>query len=176
MLGGGKPQWTVLQHNGPLFPPAYEPHKVPVIVNGKEIILPDLAEEYSTMYAKFIDTPYIESNTFKKNFWKELKPTLPENLNIQSLDQIDFTSIKNYLIMEKEKKAEISKEEKEAIKKKQDENDEPYKYCIIDGVQQQVGNFKIEPSGNLRTGPFAVPRSSDPSTAGITKETSSGIS
>ena len=147
MLGGGKPQWTVLQHNGPLFPPAYEPHKVPVIVNGKEIILPDLAEEYSTMYARFIDTPYIESNTFKKNFWKELKPTLPENLNIQSLEQIDFTPIKNYLIMEKEKKAEMSKEQKEAIKKKQDENDEPYKYCIIDGVQQQVGNFKIEPPG-----------------------------
>ena len=49
--------------------------------------------------------------------------------------------------MEKEKKAEMSKEEKESIKKKQDENDEPYKYCIIDGVQQQVGNFKIEPPG-----------------------------
>lgn len=147
MYGGGKPQWTVLQHNGPMFPPAYKPHKIPVIINGKEIILPELAEEYATMFAKFIDTPYMESNTFKKNFWKELKPTLSSNIQVESLDQIDFTPIKNYLIMEKEKKTQMSKEEKEAEKKKQDEIDEPYKYCIIDGVQQQVGNFKIEPPG-----------------------------
>jgi DNA topoisomerase-1 len=147
MLGGGKPQWTVLQHNGPMFPPAYEPHKVPVIINGREVVLPELAEEYSTMYARFIDTPYVESNTFKKNFWKELKPTLPDNLGVQSLEQIDFTPIKNYLLMEKDKKANLTKEEKEVIKKKQDEIDEPYKFCIIDGVQQQVGNFKIEPPG-----------------------------
>lgn len=147
MFGGGKPQWTVLQHNGPMFPPAYKPHKVPVIINGKEVILPDQAEEYATMFAKFIDTPYIENNTFKKNFWKDFKPTLPTELKVQSLDEIDFTNIKNYLIREKEKKKEISKEEKEKLKKKQDELDEPYKFCIIDGVQQQVGNFKIEPPG-----------------------------
>lgn len=147
MYGGGKPQWTVLQHNGPMFPPAYIPHKVPVIINGNQVILPDQAEEYATMYAKFIGTDYDSSNTFRKNFWKELKPTLPTNLNIDSLDKIDFTPIKNYLIMEKEKKANMTKEEKELAKKKQDEIEEPYKYCIIDGVQQQVGNYKIEPPG-----------------------------
>jgi DNA topoisomerase-1 len=147
MYGGGKPQWTVLQHNGPMFPPAYVPHKVPVIVNSNQVILPEQAEEYATMYARFIGTDYDTNNTFRKNFWKELKPTLPTNLNIDSLDQIDFTPIKNYLIMEKEKKANMTKEEKELAKKKQDDLEEPYKYCIIDGVQQQVGNFKIEPPG-----------------------------
>jgi DNA topoisomerase-1 len=130
-----------------MFPPAYIPHKVPVIINGNQVILPDQAEEYATMYAKFIGTDYDSSNTFRKNFWKELKPTLPTNLNIDSLDKIDFTPIKNYLIMEKEKKANMTKEEKELAKKKQDEIEEPYKYCIIDGVQQQVGNYKIEPPG-----------------------------
>jgi len=147
MYGGGKPQWTVLQHNGPMFPPAYIPHKIPVIINGNEVILPVQAEEYATMYARFIGTDYDSNNTFRKNFWKELKLTLPNNLNIDSLDQIDFTLIKNYLIKEKEKKANMTKEEKELAKKKQDELEEPYKYCIIDGVQQQVGNFKIEPPG-----------------------------
>lgn len=146
-IGGGKPQWTVLQHNGPMFPPEYIPHKIPVIIGGKEVILPPEAEEYASMYAKFIDTQYIENNTFKKNFWKDFKPVLPNNLGIQSLDQIDFTPIKNYLIMEREKKLNMTKEEKEAIKKKQDEIEEPYKFCIIDGVQQQVGNYKIEPPG-----------------------------
>ena len=147
MFGGGASQWTVLQHNGPMFPPNYEPHNIPVIVNDKEVILPPQAEEYATMFAKFIDTPYYENNIFKKNFWKDFKNTLPTTLNIQSLDQINFILIKNYLIMEKDKKQALTKEEKESIKKKQDEIDEPYKYCIIDGVQQQVGNFKIEPPG-----------------------------
>ena len=41
----------------------------------------------------------------------------------------------------------MTKEEKEKNKEKQDKLEEPYKYCIIDGVQQQVGNYKIEPPG-----------------------------
>ena len=88
MYGGGKPQWTVLQHNGPIFPPPYVPHKVPVIINGNEVILPEQAEEYATMYAKFIGTDYDSNNTFRKNFWKELKSTLPTNIKIESLDQL----------------------------------------------------------------------------------------
>ena len=79
--GGGQKQWTLLQHNGPLFPEEYKPHKTPIIVKGNEIILPVLAEEYATMYARFLDTEYIQNNTFKKNFWKDFKPTLKE-LNI----------------------------------------------------------------------------------------------
>jgi DNA topoisomerase-1 len=146
MLGGGKPQWTVLQHNGPMFPPPYIKHMVPVIVNGREVILPSQAEEYATMFARYIGTEYMENNVFKKNFWKDFKPTLT-GLNIDSLDSIDFSPIKKYLDNEKEKKAELTKEDKEKIKAKQDELDEPYKFCIIDGVQQQVGNYKIEPPG-----------------------------
>lgn len=147
LLGGGTPQWTVLQHNGPLFPPKYIPHKTPVIINNNHIILSEIAEEYATMYAKFIDTPYIENNTFKKNFWKEFKTLIPNELKVESIDLIDFSPIKNYLIIEKQKKSDMSKEEKENIKKKQDEIEQPYKFCIIDGVQQQVGNYKIEPPG-----------------------------
>jgi len=147
MTGGGKPQWTVLIHNGPMFPQKYKSHKIPVIINNKEIVLPEQAEEYATMYAKFIDTEYLKNNTFKKNFWKDFKPTLPKELNINNIDDIDFTLINKYLIKEKENKLSLSKEEKEESKKKENEIEEPYKFCIIDGVQQQVGNFKIEPPG-----------------------------
>ena len=146
-LGGGKPQWTVLIHNGPQFPPEYIPHKTPVIINNKSIILSSLSEEYATMYAKYLDTPYNTNNTFKKNFWNDFKPTLPNNINIKSIDEIDFKLIKNYLDNEKEKKNKLSKEEKDNIKKEQEDLSEPYKYCIIDGSQQQVGNYKIEPPG-----------------------------
>ena len=141
-----KPQWTVLKHNGPMFPSEYEPHKIPVFINGKEIILPSNAEEYATMFARYLGTNYMESSTFKKNFWKDFKPTL-ENIQVSSLDEIDFSPIKKYLDKEKEKKTELSKEEKEILKKTQQEIEEPYKNCIIDGGQQKVGNFKIEPPG-----------------------------
>ena len=97
MFGGGKPQWSVLKHNGPMFPPKYIYLKIPIIINNKEIILSEQAEEYAFMYAKYIDTPYTENNTFKKNFWKDFKPSLSKDLNINSLDDIDFTLIKNYI-------------------------------------------------------------------------------
>lgn len=147
LIGGGdKPQWTVLKHNGPLFPPEYVPHKTPVIINGKEIILPSLAEEYATMFARYVDTPYMESNTFKKNFWKDFKPTL-DSIKVDELEQIDFSLIKAFLERERERKSNMSKEEKEHLKNETDKIEEPYKNCIIDGTQQKVGNYKIEPPG-----------------------------
>jgi len=149
MGGGNTKQWTVLKHNGPLFPPEYIPHKTPVIINNKSIILPSLAEEYATMFAKYIDTKYYTINNFKKNFWKDFKSILDVNLlkDISSLEDIDFSLIKNYLEKKKEEKKLLSKEEKEIINKKQKEEEEPYMYCIIDGNQQNVGNYKIEPPG-----------------------------
>jgi DNA topoisomerase-1 len=143
---GSKTQWTVLKHNGPMFPPEYEPHKIPVFINGKEVILPIQAEEYATMFARYLETDYMNSNIFKKNFWKDFKQTLG-NIQVSSLDEIDFSPIKKYLDKEKEKKNEQTKEQKNLLKEKQLEIEEPYKNCIIDGGQQKVGNFKIEPPG-----------------------------
>jgi DNA topoisomerase-1 len=147
LYGGGKPQWTVLNHNGPMFPPEYVKHNIPIIISSKEYILPEQAEEYATMYSKFIGTDYIENKTFKKNFWIDFKPTLPKELQNIDLDSIDFTIIKKHLDKIKSDKSELSKEVIEQQKKKQAELEEPYRYCIIDGVQQIVGNFKIEPPG-----------------------------
>jgi len=144
--GGDKPQWSVLKHNGPMFPPIYIPHKTEILVKGQLTILNPLAEEYGTMYSKYLDSEYIKSSNFKKNFWKDFKDSV-KYLNVNSLDDFDFTNYKKYLDKIKEQKALISKEEKETIKENQLEEEEPYRYCIIDGVQQKIGNFKIEPPG-----------------------------
>ena len=117
-IGGGlDKKWKELRHNGPFFPPEFVPHKTPVIINNKEVILNPLAEEYASMFAKFIGTKYMEINSFKKNFWKDFKPIL--GLQVDSLESIDFTLIKKYLDHEKDKKANMSKEQKEKIKKEQ---------------------------------------------------------
>jgi DNA topoisomerase-1 len=68
-------------------------------------------------------------------------------IKIDSLEDIDFSLIKKYVEIEKEKKNLISKEDKKKIKEKQLLEEEPYMYCIIDGTQQKVGNYKIEPPG-----------------------------
>jgi len=148
LIGGGsdKPQWSVLRHNGPMFPPEYIPHKTPILINNTEIELPPEAEELATMFARYLDTPYMESSNFKKNFWKDFKPTVSK-LNINSLEEIDFRPLKKYLEKQKEIKSLLTKEQKDKIKETQDELDEPFKNCIIDGVQQKIGNFKIEPPG-----------------------------
>ena len=147
LIGAGKPQWTVFRHNGPMFPPEYEPHKTPVLFKGQETILSSLVEEYATLYAKYIGTDYIERSKFNKNFFKDFKKILPDKMKDSTIEDFDFTAIKNYLDKESEKRKSMSKEEKDKIKKKNDEIEEPYKYCVIDGAKQKVGNYKIEPPG-----------------------------
>ena len=145
--GGAKPQWQIFRHNGPLFPPEYIPHQKPIIFKGEEILLPPLAEEYASLYSKYINTEYIEKPKFNKNFFKDFKKVLPDNLKNSVIEDFDFSIIKEHIDRENEKKKEMSKEEKEAIKKRQDVQEEPYKYCVINGAQQKVGNYKIEPPG-----------------------------
>ena len=144
--GGDKPQWSVLKHNGPMFPSIYIAHKTKILVKGNEIELNDVAEEYGTMFAKYLGTEYMEISNFKKNFWKDFKPTV-NDMGVNSLDDFDFSNYKIYLDKQKELKSLLTKEEKELIKKKQEQEEEPFKYCIIDGAQQKIGNFKIEPPG-----------------------------
>jgi DNA topoisomerase-1 len=63
-LGGNnknKKKWSSFIHNGVLFPEPYQAHNIPIKYNGIEVKLPELAEEYATLYAKYIDTEYIKS-------------------------------------------------------------------------------------------------------------------
>ena len=147
LYGGGKKQWTVLRHNGPFFPEEYKKHNIPIIYNNNEIILPDLAEEYATLYARYLDTEYVNNIKFNKNFFNDFKKVLPKELKIDDLYQIDFSLIKKHLDKLSEAKKSLTKEEKEKIKAKNAEIEEPYKNCIIDGTNQKVGNYKIEPPG-----------------------------
>ena len=148
-LGGGikKNMWNVFKHNGPYFPPKYESHGINVLINNKETKLPLLAEEYATLYARYLGTQYIENPLFNKNFWKDFKVILPKELNVDNLEDIDFSPIKKYLENEKEKRKDMSKEEKLRINEQQKEIEEPYTYCFIDGGKQKVGNYRIEPPG-----------------------------
>ena len=74
-FGGGKKKfkWTVLKHNGPMFPPSYIPHRIPIMINNQPYIFPPEAEEMATLYSRYLGTEYLENPRFKRNFWKDFK-------------------------------------------------------------------------------------------------------
>lgn len=139
-LGGAKRKWTTLEHNGVMFPPEYEQHFTPVIYQGKKIVLDRDAEEYATLYAKYIESDYVKSKVFNKNFWSDWRKVLGDKHEIQNLSDVDFSLIYDYLLQKKEEK-KLHPEEKEKIKAEE----EKYKYAIVDGKEQPVGNFRVEP-------------------------------
>jgi DNA topoisomerase-1 len=99
-FGGAKGdiKWSSFVHSGVLFPEPYEPHGIPISYNGIEVKLPALAEEYATLYARYLDTEYIKSKTFNKNFFKSWKPTIKGlNIPIESLELCDFSRIVKHL-------------------------------------------------------------------------------
>ena len=79
---GGKyeKKWKEFKHEGVYFPPEYIPHNIPIIVNNEKIYLNPLAEEYATLYAKYVNTAYVENSKFNNNFWKDWKKTLSKDI------------------------------------------------------------------------------------------------
>ena len=145
-VGGGskgKKKWTTLSHNGVLFPPEYEPHGIPVIYKDEKIVLPKEAEEFGTIYAKYSDTEYHKNNVFNKNFWNDWSKILGKDHKIKSLADCNFKLIYDHILKLKENKKPLTaqeKEDKELVEKK-------YKIAIVDGKEQPVGNFRVEPPG-----------------------------
>lgn len=150
LIGGKSKQdikWKTFSHNGVSFPPEYVKHNIPVIYEGKSVQLNKLAEEYATIYAKYINTEYVKNKLFNKNFWNDWKKMLEKDTIIKTLDGCDFSKIIEHLNKIKEEKSRLTKEEKEMIKKKRDMEEEKYKIAYVDGEKQPVGNYKMEPPG-----------------------------
>ena len=149
LSGGGKTiQWTVFRHNGPFFPDEYTRHNLPVKLSNRKLELSSIGEEYLTLYANYLGTDYVKNSRFNKNFLKDLKILAPEiSKNVSSMDEFDLSEIKAHLDKIKERKKNMSKEQKTRIKENNEKIEEPYKFCVINGAQQKVGNYKIEPPG-----------------------------
>lgn len=144
--GKAKKIWTTFIHNGIMFPDPYKPHNVPLLVDGKKVKLPLLAEEYATLYSRYLDSEYAKSKTFHSNFFKSWKHSI-KGLGIVTLQQCDFSLIKQHVEKQQLEKKSLSKEEKQIIKDKAMLEEEKYKIAIVDGKEQPVGNYKLEPPG-----------------------------
>lgn len=137
--------WKTFEHNGVMFPPAYIPHNIPILYNKSPIKLSPEQEEYASIFARYIGTDYYNKSVFKKNFFSDWKTLFPKDTPIKDINLCDFSKIKSYVEKKKEDQKLLSKEDKTKIKLKKDKLSLKYKFINIDGKQQPVGNFMVEP-------------------------------
>uniref|UniRef100_A0A1Y1N6M1 DNA topoisomerase I n=1 Tax=Photinus pyralis TaxID=7054 RepID=A0A1Y1N6M1_PHOPY len=147
-------KWTFLEHKGPVFAPPYErlPDNVKFYYNGKHITLSEEAEEVAGFYAKMLDHDYTTKKIFNDNFFKDWRKvmTQKEQSVITNLEKCNFKDMHAYFMEVAEKNRNRTKEEKLALKTKNEEIIKEYGFCKIDGHTEKIGNFKIEPPGLFR--------------------------
>ncbi|KAG0590927.1 hypothetical protein KC19_1G136400 [Ceratodon purpureus] len=150
VASGDGVKWQTLEHNGVIFPPPYEPHGVKMLYDGKPVDLTPEQEEIATMFAVMKDSEYATKPRFVKNFWDDWKPYLGKNHVIKKFDLCDFTPIYEWHAREKERKKNLSAEEKKRLKEEKLALEEKYMWATVDGVKEKVGNFRVEPPGLFR--------------------------
>ncbi|KAF5949454.1 hypothetical protein HYC85_011447 [Camellia sinensis] len=149
--GSGEGQkWTTLIHNGVIFPPPYKPHGVKMLYKAQKVDLTPEQEEVATMFAVMLDTDYMNKPKFKENFMNDWRKILGKKHVIQRLEDCDFTPIYEWHQKEKEKKKQMSTEEKKALREEKLKQEEKYMWAIVDGLKEKVGNFRVEPPGLFR--------------------------
>ena len=144
-------KWKTLQHNGILFPPAYEAQGIKIKIKGDTVNLDLNQEEMVYQWAKKKDTPYAQDKVFQKNFTADFAKTLDSKFKKISYTDIDFSNAYKIIDKEKDLKEMMSKEEKKslAVKRKElrEKLKEKFGIAIMDGEKVEVGNYMAEPPG-----------------------------
>ncbi|MBM2818817.1 MAG: 2-alkenal reductase [Nitrosarchaeum sp.] len=144
-------KWRTLQHNGILFPPAYEAKGIKIKIKGETVDLDLNQEEMIYQWAKKKDTAYAQDKVFQKNFTEDFAKTLSSKFQNISYQDIDF--LQAYKIVDKEKdlKDMMTKEEKKELAAKRKELREKlvqkYGKAIMDAKEVEVANYMAEPPG-----------------------------
>ncbi|MBA4460724.1 MAG: DNA topoisomerase I [Nitrosopumilaceae archaeon] len=144
-------KWKTLQHNGILFPPAFETQGIKLKIKGENVPLSLDQEEMVYQWAKKKDTPYAQDKVFQKNFTLDFAKTLDSKFKKISYEDIDFSDAYKLVDKEKDLKEMMTKEEKKelAAKRKElrEQLKEKYGKAIMDGGEVEVGNYMAEPPG-----------------------------
>lgn len=153
----GEIKWETLEHNGVIFPPEYEPlpKNVKLYYDGKPVTLPIEAEEVAGFFGALLESEHAKNPAFQNNFFKDFKKVLQESggcpdADIQSFDKCDFSKIFQYYDKIRQEKKALPPKEKKLLKEEKEKLEEPYKFCMLNGRKEQVGNFRIEPPGLFR--------------------------
>uniref|UniRef100_A0A8C6TF01 DNA topoisomerase I n=1 Tax=Neogobius melanostomus TaxID=47308 RepID=A0A8C6TF01_9GOBI len=147
-------KWKFLEHNGPYFPPEYQPvpDSVHFYYNGKPVKLSPSAEEVALFFAQMLDHEYTTKKVFRENFLKDwrMEMTPEERSLIKHLNKCDFGEMHAMHKAKVEARKNMTKEEKQAVKDANQKIVDMFGYCLLDHHKERIGNFKIEPPGLFR--------------------------
>ncbi|XP_034079286.1 DNA topoisomerase I, mitochondrial [Gymnodraco acuticeps] len=147
-------KWKFLEHNGPCFPPEYQPlpDNVHFYYAGNKVKLSLAAEEVCLFFAQMLDHEYTTKKVFRENFFTDWRKemTHEERTLIKDLDKCNFTELFAMHKARVEARKLMTKEEKLAVKEANQKIIDEYGYCLLDHHKERIGNFKIEPPGLFR--------------------------
>ncbi|EDO17423.1 hypothetical protein Kpol_1037p19 [Vanderwaltozyma polyspora DSM 70294] len=154
----GEIQWTTLRHNGVMFPPPYVslPSHIKLYYNGQAVDLPPTAEEVAGFFAALLHTDHAKNTVFQKNFFTDFKEVLKEvggtlnGIKLEKFEYCDFSKMHEYFEIQREQRKKLSPQEKKQLRLEKEEQEEPFKFCELDGRREQVGNFRVEPPDLFR--------------------------
>lgn len=167
-------RWSVLRHNGVVFPPDHVPlpKNIKVLYNNVPVELDSkntdnqfnvCAEEAAIFFAMKLEQDsrlaeknakrhgIMDDNVFLSNFWNDWKKILGSSHKIQDLKKVNFTPLIKYLTSRSiEKKLVVknkTKEEKQETKEEKKEVKDLYGFAIVDGVKIALGSMMVQPPG-----------------------------
>ncbi len=139
-----------LEHNGIIVLKPPEPHHFEIIVRGERMTLNQLQEEMAVAWVRKLGTPYVQDPIFIENFMSDFCKALKASPPL-GLDEIDFSSVIQFVEEERATKESMTKEEKkaatEARKAEREQLKEEFGYALVDGERMELGNYQTEPSG-----------------------------
>ena len=96
---------------------------------------------------------------FRKNFFRDFVQVLNCDRRlgpggdpphpVQVFEHCDFKPIAAWLEQETQKQRDIPAESKLLQRELQQEREEPYRWAIVDGFRERVGNMTVEPPGRV---------------------------
>lgn len=156
-------KWTTLEHNGVLFPPAYEPlpKNVKLYYDGKPLSMHLEAEEVAGFFGSMLSSTHnVENPVFQKNFFGDFQDVLKRTggakdrdgnkVVIKDFSKLDFSKIFDYYHAKSEARKARPAAEKKEEKAERDKAESPFMYCKWDGRKEKVGNFRVEPPSLFR--------------------------
>ncbi|MBN1580246.1 MAG: DNA topoisomerase I [Anaerolineae bacterium] len=139
-----------LIHNGIIIPepPAYL--GLVITVRGQPVQLTPHQEEMALAWAKKQGTDYVEDPVFIQNFMTDFSAALGMDDTL-SIADVNFSSVIRVVEAERERKANMSKEERKAqaaVRKAiREELKAKYGHATVNGGVVELGGYLAEPSG-----------------------------
>ncbi|MCK5150407.1 MAG: DNA topoisomerase I [Candidatus Thorarchaeota archaeon] len=139
-----------LRHKGVLVlkPPDLPPFEITIRANLVQ--LTPSQSEMAVAWVKKLGTPYVEDAVFEKNFMMDFSKALKIKPRLK-VEDIDFSSVIEYVENERAHKEAMTKEEKKAAreerKAEREALKEEYGFALVDGERMELGSYQTEPSG-----------------------------